>query len=85
MNVTVTPQQTSWIQRLIRSGRYRNQSEVLRDALRHLEEEAAGSAPTCAQLAEALEKHALPREEAEAFARDVAEYVERTNVREPAC
>jgi putative addiction module CopG family antidote len=84
MNVVLTEHQSSLISRLIKGGRYNNQSEVVRDALRRLEHQEE-SAPTCAQLAEALEHSKLSQDEAAAFAADVAEYRKRANVKTPVC
>lgn len=38
MNVSLTPQLEAMIRERVESGRYNNASEVVRDALRHLEE-----------------------------------------------
>jgi antitoxin ParD1/3/4 len=38
MNVSLTPQLEAMIRERVASGRYNNASEVVRDALRHLEE-----------------------------------------------
>lgn len=38
MNVSLTPQLEAKIRERVESGRYNNASEVVRDALRHLEE-----------------------------------------------
>jgi antitoxin ParD1/3/4 len=38
MNVSLTPELEAQIRRRVDSGRYNNASEVVRDALRHLEE-----------------------------------------------
>ncbi len=40
-NVVLTEQQSSMIDRLVRSGRYQNASEVLRDGLRLVQQRAA--------------------------------------------
>ncbi|HET8995909.1 MAG TPA: type II toxin-antitoxin system ParD family antitoxin [Acetobacteraceae bacterium] len=40
-NVVLTEQQTAMIDRLVRSGRYQNASEVLRDGLRLLQQQQA--------------------------------------------
>jgi putative addiction module CopG family antidote len=85
VNVVVTQRQTSWIRRLIRAGRYNNQSEVVRDALRRMEDQARVSTPTCEQLADALQKNPMGTEEAKAFSDDLASYRERANTRENGC
>ncbi|MBA3451377.1 MAG: type II toxin-antitoxin system ParD family antitoxin [Chloroflexia bacterium] len=38
MNVSLTPQLEAMIRQRVKSGRYNNASEVVREALRHLEE-----------------------------------------------
>jgi antitoxin ParD1/3/4 len=38
MNVSLTPELEAMIRQRVESGRYNNASEVVRDALRHLEE-----------------------------------------------
>ena len=44
-NVVLTDHQTAFVERLVRSGRYRNASEVLREGLRLIESrEAEGKA-----------------------------------------
>jgi antitoxin ParD1/3/4 len=40
-NVVLTEQQTAMIERLVRSGRYQNASEVLRDGLRLVQQREA--------------------------------------------
>lgn len=37
-NVNLTPEQDAFIEEVVRSGRYQNASEAMRDALRRLEE-----------------------------------------------
>jgi len=41
MNVSITDHLASYVQRKVKSGRYNNASEVVRDALRRMEEEEA--------------------------------------------
>jgi antitoxin ParD1/3/4 len=41
MNISITPQLSAYVRKKVRSGRYNNASEVVRDALRRMEEEDA--------------------------------------------
>lgn len=38
MNISLTPYFEEWVQKKVESGRYNNASEVVREALRYLEE-----------------------------------------------
>lgn len=55
MNVSLTPQLERFTRSLVESGRYRSASEVLREALRLLEDREAQAAELRAQMQQALE------------------------------
>jgi putative addiction module CopG family antidote len=45
MRITLTKQQESWVKEQVRSGRYADESEVVRDALRTLEQRDDAASP----------------------------------------
>ena len=55
MNVSLTPQLERFTRSLVESGRYRSASEVLREALRLLEDREAQGAVLRAEMQQALE------------------------------
>ena len=55
MNVSLTPQLERFTRSLVESGRYRSASEVLREALRLLEDREAQAAELRTQMQQALE------------------------------
>jgi antitoxin ParD1/3/4 len=68
-NVVLTKQQATLVENLVRSGRYQNASEVLRDGLRLLERREAEERAKLAAI-----RNALDEAEAAIDAGDVAEY-----------
>lgn len=54
-NVVITQHQADLVERLVRSGRYQNASEVLRDGLRLVEAREADEAARLAALREAIQ------------------------------
>lgn len=54
MNVSITDELASYVRRKVKSGRYNNASEVIRDALRRMEEEDARAVRLADPTAEAL-------------------------------
>lgn len=69
-NVVLTKQQATLVENLVRSGRYQNASEVLRDGLRLLERREAEERAKLAAI-----RNALDEAEAAIDAGDVAEYI----------
>jgi putative addiction module CopG family antidote len=74
VNIVLTTHLESVVSQAIASGRYSNQSEVVRDALRQLETTAPQRPPTCADLARALTANHLPEAEAQSFGEDILDY-----------
>ena len=58
MHISLTEQQEEWIQSLIRSGHYASTSEVMRHAVRLLQEEAEAKQVKLLALREAVKKGA---------------------------
>ncbi len=58
MHISLTEQQEEWIQSLIRSGHYASTSEVMRHAIRLLQEEAEAKHVKLLALREAVKKGA---------------------------
>ena len=54
MNVSITDELASYVRKKVKSGRYNNASEVVRDALRRMEEEDAKAIRLARPTAEAL-------------------------------
>lgn len=54
MNVSITDELATYVRRKVKSGRYNNASEVIRDALRRMEEEDARVIRLAGPTAEAL-------------------------------
>jgi antitoxin ParD1/3/4 len=54
MNISITQQLSAYVRRKVRSGRYNNASEVVRDALRRMEEEDARAVRLAQPTAEDL-------------------------------
>jgi antitoxin ParD1/3/4 len=54
MNVSITDKLASYVRKKVRSGRYNNASEVVRDALRRMEEDDARALRLAKPTAEAL-------------------------------
>lgn len=75
MNVVLTDHLAGVVQAALDSGRYNDQSEVVRDAIRHLEADKTSRQPTCAELARALRDNQLPQDEARAFGQDIQNYL----------
>lgn len=55
MNVSLTPELARFARQMVESGRYASASEVIRNALRLMEEREAASADLRRQMHEALE------------------------------
>ena len=93
MNVSITDHLASYVRKKVKSGRYNNASEVVRDAVRRMEEEEAREVQL-AQPAAALLLADLGGEQREAIRRlvrkrleaagtaDSAEYVGRDGLRQ---
>lgn len=58
MHISLTPQQEKWIQILIQSGHYASTSEVMRHAIRLLQEEAEAKRVKLLALRESVKKGA---------------------------
>ena len=58
MHITLTEQQENWVQTLIQQGHYASTSEVLRHAIRLLQEEAEAREAKLLALREAVSKGA---------------------------
>jgi len=58
MHISLTNQQEKWIQSLIESGHYASTSEVMRHAIRLLQEEAEARRAKLGALREAVQKGA---------------------------
>lgn len=58
MHISLTEQQEQWIQTLIQSGHYASTSEVMRHAIRLLQEEAEAKQAKLLALREAVKKGA---------------------------
>lgn len=54
MNVSITDELASYVRKKVKSGRYNNASEVVRDALRRMEEDDANALRLAQPTAEAL-------------------------------
>jgi|ERR1700752_4426295 antitoxin ParD1/3/4 len=54
MNVSITDELASYVRKKVKSGRYNNASEVVRDALRRMEEDDARAIRLAQPTAEAL-------------------------------
>jgi antitoxin ParD1/3/4 len=54
MNISITPQLAAYVRRKVRTGRYNNASEVVRDALRRMEDEDARAVRLAQPTAEDL-------------------------------
>jgi len=70
-NVVLTKQQATLVESLVRSGRYQNASEVLRDGLRLLERREAEETAKLAAI-----RHALDEAETAVAAGDVSDHTE---------
>jgi len=55
-NLVLTEQQAQWVENLVRSGRYQNASEVLRDGLRLLQRREAEEAAKLETIRRALDE-----------------------------
>ena len=58
MHISLTPQQEEWIQTIIQSGHYASASEVMRHAIRLLQEEAEAKQVRLLALRESVKKGA---------------------------
>lgn len=56
MHISLTEQQTEWVQSLIESGHYASTSEVIRHAIRLLQEESEAKKVKLIALREAVQK-----------------------------
>ncbi len=54
MNISITPQLAAYVRRKVKAGRYNNASEVVRDALRRMEDEDARAVRLARPTAEDL-------------------------------
>lgn len=61
MNVSLTPELASFVERQVASGRYRSASEVVRQGLRELQEREEWKAEVRAKIEEAVESVAAGR------------------------
>ena len=68
MNVSLTPELESFTRTLVRTGRYNSASEVVRNALRLLEEREAETADLRRQLQEGAESGSVPYDKDETLA-----------------
>lgn len=81
MNVALSSQHEALVRELVASGKYNNNSEVFRDALRQMETNGGVRPATCSRLADALERAELSVADRAEFAADVNEYRQRANER----
>jgi antitoxin ParD1/3/4 len=56
MNVSLTPELESWVDERVRSGRYASASEVIREALRLLEEQELAKKERLAKIRQKTER-----------------------------
>ncbi len=70
-NVVLTDQQSDMVEKLVRSGRYENAGDVLRDGLRLLQQREAEDAARVEAL-----RHALDEAEAAVAAGDLSDYTD---------
>ncbi len=56
MNVSLTPELEQWVDEKVRSGRYASASEVIREALRLLEEQELARQKTLAGVREKIDR-----------------------------
>ena len=56
MNVSLTPELESWVDERVRSGRYASASEVIREALRLLEQEELAKQRRLVQVREKIDR-----------------------------
>jgi antitoxin ParD1/3/4 len=54
MNISITPRLAGYVRTQVKSGRYNNASEVVRDAIRRMQEEEAAMLRLAAPAAEAI-------------------------------
>ena len=82
MHISLTPQQEKWIQSLIRSGHYASTSEVMRHAIRLLQEEAEVKRVKLTALREAVKKGADEIERGEFSRKGVQDIIAEGKQRE---
>jgi antitoxin ParD1/3/4 len=56
MNVSLTPELESWVDERVRSGRYASASEVIREALRLLEEQELAKKERLAKIRQKIDR-----------------------------
>lgn len=75
MHISLTSQQEEWIQSLIKSGHYASTSEVMRHAIRLLQEDAEARRAKLGALREAVQKGADEIERGEFSEKSVADII----------
>ena len=82
-NVVLTEQQAQLVEKLVRSGRYQNASEVLRDGLRLLERREAEESAKLAAIGTALDESEAAVAAGELYDFD-ADFLDTIDSEEPA-